>query len=445
MLARDDKRRWAGIRRPHPISRGTLPRRAAHLLTAFHPAAHPAADERSVGYHGWRVAAASSACVLVSFASLFVYTFAIFLKPLAIEFGWSREAVSAAFGIAALAVAACSPPLGWLLDRYPARRVILPCLTVFGCAFASLGLLTRHLWHLYAIFLILGIVGNGTAHLAYSRVLTTWFQARRGVAFSILLGGGAVGAMVLPPIAEALIRATGWRASFAILGACGLFIGLPCGWFVVERSRAIRSAAAPSSGVSVRDGVRSRVFWIIVAELFLISVSQNGAVTHLAALLTDRGVAAGKAALAVSAMGGAILAGRLFTGWLLDRYFAPRVAVCLFALSALGTFLLAGARSFQVGIGAAALIGFGMGGEGDVTPYLLSRYFGLRSFSTLYGFTWTAYAIAGAVGPVIMGRAFDATGSYRALLMQLAGMTLAAATLMLFLPRYKTAFADNED
>ena len=61
-----------------------------------------------------------------------------------------------------------------------------------------------------------------------------------------------------------------------------------------------------------------------------------------------------------------------------------------------------------------------MGGEADVTPYLLSRYFGLRSFSTLYGFTWTAYAFAGAIGPILMGRAFDATGSYEALLVQLA-------------------------
>ena len=83
-------------------------------------------DENSVRYPGWRVAAASSACVLVSFAALLVYTFPIFLKPVSAEFGWSREAVSFAFGIAALGVAACSPPLGWLLDRYPARRVIFP-------------------------------------------------------------------------------------------------------------------------------------------------------------------------------------------------------------------------------------------------------------------------------------------------------------------------------
>jgi hypothetical protein len=73
-------------------------------------------EDRST-YEGWRVAVASSACVFVSFASLLVYTFGVFLKPLAEEFSWSREAVSAAFGIAAMTVALVSPLLGFLLDR----------------------------------------------------------------------------------------------------------------------------------------------------------------------------------------------------------------------------------------------------------------------------------------------------------------------------------------
>jgi MFS family permease len=94
-------------------------------------------------------------CVFVSFASLLVYTFGIFLKPLAEEFSWSREAVSAAFGIAAMTVAVVSPLLGLLLDRVHPARVIVPCMITFGVAFASLGLLTAHLWHLYAVFLFL--------------------------------------------------------------------------------------------------------------------------------------------------------------------------------------------------------------------------------------------------------------------------------------------------
>lgn len=400
-------------------------------------------NERDFRYPGWRVALAASCGVFVSFASILVYTFGIFLKPLANEFGWSRQQISAAFGIAALALAACSPLLGMLLDRFPPRRIILPCMFVFGAAFASLARLTPPLWHLYAVFLLLGIVGNGTAHLAYSRAISTWFTVRRGTAFAVLMTGGALGAMLLPPVAQALIGAIAWRNAFAVLGTAVLIIGLPAALLIRERpGGAHRTAHA--QGMDTAAGLQSRAFWILVTVLFLCSVSQNGSIAHLAALLNDRGVSAANAALAVSALGAATLAGRLITGWLLDRFFAPRVSFCLLTLAALGVFVLSTARSMMAGVSGAVLIGFGMGGEADVTPFLVARYFGLRSFSTLYGFTWTAYAIAGALGPVIMGKAFDATGSYQALLAGLAVVTLLGAALMLLLPRYQSE-AESEE
>ncbi len=72
--------------------------------------------------------------------------------------------------------------------------------------------------------------------------------------------------------------------------------------------------------------------------LFFASLAQNGSITHMAALLSDRGIPAGQAALGVSILGGATLIGRVLTGWLLDRFFAPRVALCLLLIAALGTF-----------------------------------------------------------------------------------------------------------
>jgi len=135
-------------------------------------------------------------------------------------------------------------------------------------------------------------------------------------------------------------------------------------------------------------------------------------------------------------MGVASLLGRLATGWLLDRFFAPRLGFCVLAVAALGIFILSSAHSLFMGSLAAILVGFGMGGEADMTPYILSRYFGLRSFSMLYGFTWTGYAIAGAIGPVLMGRAFDTTASYQALAVKLSVLTLFAAGLMLVMPSY---------
>src|SRR5690349_5037415 len=147
------------------------------MLTSLQPAAQ--SEEQSFRFEGWRIAGCAAACIFVGFASMLVYTFGVFLKPLTAEFGWSRQSASAAFSIAALAVAACSPVLGALLDRYSSRRVILPCMIVFGGAFVSLGFLTSHLAHLYAVFLLLGIVGNGTAHLSFSRPVATWFTVRR--------------------------------------------------------------------------------------------------------------------------------------------------------------------------------------------------------------------------------------------------------------------------
>jgi MFS family permease len=163
----------------------------------------------------------------------------------------------------------------------------------------------------------------------------------------------------------------------------------------------------------------------------------NGTVTHLAALLTDRGISPRGAALSASLLGGSSLIGRLVVGWVLDRFFGARVAFVVFLITAAGILVLARADTLPLGCIAAGLIGVGAGGEADITPYLLTRYFGLRAFSTLYGITWTFYAIAGAIGPVILGRAFDTTGSYTALLTLLAAAMAMAGGLMLLLPRYK--------
>jgi predicted MFS family arabinose efflux permease len=296
-------------------------------------------------------------------------------------------------------------------------------------------LLTGNLWQLYAIFAILGAVGSGTAHLAYARAVSTWFERRRGMALGVVMTGGAVGAIILPPFAQALIQGLGWRGAFGSLGALVLAVGLPVVVPMVrERPGFGLDRRGETEGATVSQALRSRVFWILLVVLFLFSIGQNGALAHLSALLTDRGIPPDRAAIAVSLMGAASLLGRLAAGWLLDRLFAPRLAFCVIALAALGMYTLAFAHSLAAGAIAASLVGAGMGGEAAITPYILSRYFGLKSFSMLYGFTWTGYAIAGAIGPVLMGRAYDTTASYQALAVKLAVLTLFAAALMLTMP-----------
>ena len=400
-----------------------------------------ATSEGALGYEGWRVAAASALGMLVSFASVLVYTFGIFLKPIAETFHWDRESVSGAFGIAAMTAAVCAPITGMLLDRFGPRRVIVPAVIVFGGTFASLSLLTPHLWHYYVLFFVFGTVAMATSQVAYSRAISTWFHERLGAALAFGMCGSALGAMILPPIAQRLIDGLGWRRAAITLGVAILAIGLPTVLGFIRERPGSRTAEGKqnAAGASVAEGLKDYRFWILVAVLFCISITQNGAVTHLSALLTDRHIDPDKAAIAVSALGGAALLGRLGTGWLVDRFFAPYVSFALLMGAALGTFLLSSAASLRVGVLAASLIGFSMGGEADVVPYLVARYFGLRSFSVLYALTWTFYAVAGAIGPVLMGKAFDATGSYQSLLLWLGVATLIISPLMLLLPGYAKA------
>jgi MFS family permease len=385
----------------------------------------------------WRVVLAAYFGVMVSFGSLLVFSFGTFLKPLTAEFGWTRESVSASFGLAALTVAVCSPVLGRLLDRFGPRRIILPCMTVFGLGLASLGLLTGHIWRLYAIFVLLGMVGNGTTQMGYSRAVSTWFVRRRGMALSLVMAGSATGAMIFPPLAQALITAQGWRTAYFLLGGMVLVFGIPLtALFMQERGGGEAAGKPAQSGATVRDGLRSKVFWLMMATLFLGSISVNGSITHLSALLTDRGISQQQAAFVASCLGLFSFVGRLITGALLDRFFGPRVGFCVLGATAVGIFLLGFVTSTAWAVMSASLIGLGMGAEADITPYLLTRYFGLRAFSTLYGFSWTAYAIAGALGPVLMGRAFDATGSYTSLLLVLSISTVFSAAIYLAMPKY---------
>jgi MFS family permease len=378
-----------------------------------------------------------ASAVSVCLASVPVYTFPILLRPLSDEFEWSREAVSSAFGAMAIMSAMAATPIGWLGDRLGARAVVSTALTIAGVLFASLSLLTPRLWHLYVVFAAIGVIATGSTPVGYARAISSWFTRHRGLALGIAISGGSLAGVVFPSAMQALLRVVGWRTTCAILGSLIVAVGVPMALrFIRERDRSLSHAAA-AAGVSVHGGLRTRMFWIVAVVVFCSSLTFSGTLVHLSALLSDRGLTAGQSAAAISVMGLASICGRLASGWLVDRFFAARVSFVLLLIVGAGAFLLSTAESLAVGATAAFLIGFGTSGETDVAPYLLSRYFGLRSFSTLYGLTWTAHATAGAIGPILMGRAFDATGSYEVVLVRFSLIAVSVASLMLLMPRYE--------
>jgi MFS family permease len=394
--------------------------------------------ENSIRYPGWGVCVAAFVGVMVSFAAIMPYTFSLFIEPLSNAFGWHREAISSAFGIAAITVAVFSPGIGTLLDRFPPRRIILPSILVFAAAYASLSLLTPNITRFYLTYFVLGVVGNGTAQLAYTRAVLTWFQKHRGLALALVLTGSGTGSIVIPLVTQAVIHHYDWRRGYLVLG-CIALLGIPLSALLV-RNRPVPVAKADhhfQSGVSIGFALRSSIFWIFAIMIMLEAFGSNGLISHLAALLTERGISAQSAALSLSVMGAAGILGRLTTGLLLDRYFAPYIAALMLGISGLGILTLMMAAATPIALAGTALMGYGLGSEADVVPYLIARYFGRKHFAALYGLTWTAYAVGGATGPIVVGHFYDRAGMYQPRVVAgLAFTCLVGAALSLLLPRY---------
>jgi len=393
-------------------------------------------EERSVRYPGWSVLAAAFTGVMVSFAPIVPYTFSLFLDPLHAEFGWKREAMGGAFALAAITVALVSPLIGILLDRFPPRRIILPGILVFALALAALSRLTPNIVQFYATFFVMGLVANATAQFAYTRTILTWFTTHRGVALALLLTGSGIGSMFIPPLTEWMIEHHGWRSGFLLLGGIAI-LGLPLTALLVRNrpeAAVVRAEHHADIGMTVPAAMRTAAFWILALITILSAFSENGLVTNLAPILTQHGVLATTAALALSVRGGAGIIARLGIGFAIDRISPERIQTFVLAVTAAGTLILAFAGSGWVALLGAAILGMGLGSEADVGPYLLARYFGRRHFSVLYGLTWTAYAIGGATGPLWIGHLYDRAGAYLPrFIVYLAVIAFGAVILSLFL------------
>jgi predicted MFS family arabinose efflux permease len=371
----------------------------------------------------------------------------LFLDPLHATFGWKREAMGGAFALAAITVALVSPLIGLLLDRFPPRRIILPGILVFAFGLATLSRLTPHIVQFYVTFFVIGLVANATAQFAYTRTVLTWFTTHRGFALALLLSGSGVGSMLIPPLTQWMIEHHGWRSAFLLLGGIAL-LGFPLTAMLVRnRSEAsiVRSDHRADTGMTVAAALRTAAFWILAFITILSAFSENGLVTNLAPILTQHGVLAATAALALSVRGGAGIIGRLGIGFAIDRFSPERIQSLVLALSAAGMLILAFASSPWTSLLGAAILGVGLGSEADVGPYLLARYFGRRHFSVLYGLTWTAYAIGGATGPLWIGHMYDRAGAYLPrFIVCLAGVAFGAVILSFFLRANQESIASEQ-
>ena len=409
-------------------------------------------------FHGWWIVTVSAIGMLFCYISSVGFTFGVFINPIIEEFGWSRTEISLGFSLSLVAMCVAMPVVGPLVDRHGARSVIVPSILVLGLALASLSFLPDSLPYFYGVYIVAGIAGGGSSTMPYSKVVSHWFDKRRGLALALAAMGAGVGSLIMPFFAQALINGVGWRNAYLVIGATVVVVTIPVvalwlkerpedmgltidGEFRGEgREIAAGTAGEPppaAPGLTGSEALGTGVFWLLSAAFFLVSASVMAALIHLAPLSTDRGFSPDTAAWVVVVLGGASPIGGVFSGYLLDRFFAAVVVTGFFASAAIGFLLLWGLEAGAVPFLAAFLIGLTMGAAGEIIPYLTGRYFGLRAFGQIYGYGLISFTLGGVVGPPLMGMVFDATGSYSRGLLAFAIASAVAAAMTVRLGPYR--------
>jgi cyanate permease len=193
-----------------------------------------------------------------------------------------------------------------------------------------------------------------------------------------------------------------------------------------------------ADGLTRGEALRGSLLWLLIFAFFIISMSIHACMIHLVPMLKDRGMTPASASLTASLFGAAGMVGRLGMGYLLDLLPAERIPAIAFSVVAAGIFLLFAGATGVSAYAAAMLIGFGYGSESATIPYLVGRYFGLRSFGEIYSYLFITVPLGGALGPLLMGVGFDRTGSYRLVLLFCGVATVIAALMMLRLSSYPT-------
>jgi MFS family permease len=365
----------------------------------------------------------------------------VFFVPVLKTFGWSRTRLSFGYAVAAFSAGAAGPLIGWLVDRFDVRKVM-----VAGVAMVVCGYLALAHTHAYSQFVLINL-GLGLGFVACtgipaSKVVANWFETRRGMAMGVMLSGASIGGAIFTPVMARVIAGYGWRGAYVVLAVLIGAITIPL-LTVFLRSRPDAEAepasaegeAAPTApltlaGLEIKEALVSRSLWLIALAQFITFSLWSGLGQHFVAYLVSIGYTAQFSSQMLGLFYLITTGGTLLSGPISDRITARYAFALTSILSAFSMLLMLGSRQIAALAAYVAVGGMMCGASGVLMPLLILEALGMKRYGALMGISGIFGTLGFAAGPVVTGRIFDLTGSYAgALWMFAAAMvvcTLAA-------------------
>ena len=417
-------------------------------------------------YYGWIVVGASSTVVFARMAPA-ITTLTVLIFPISHQLGWSRTLIAGSVSAGALASLVLSPVVGWAIDRFGARPVLVVSVLVLGVAMISLAWATVPLTF-YLAFAAGRVVFHTSAPIGASTVAARWFIRKRGRAIGMIFLFGAIGGVVFTMVASLVVESHGLKATWIAMGLVVLVFSVaPSLLLVAERPEdigllpdgeppdstdaekgagAIVPVGVPDSPATVLpraqmtadtdswtlgEAVRTKTFWLLVFMGFASFFVHTSIGVHMGAYFRDVGLGATSAALAVSLSWSVSAVGSLIWGWVTDRIdvrYAYSVVFLFQAGSTLYLIFVGGTLGVFL---ASGLFGIVSAGTNVVPSVIYANYFGRSSLGRIRGLGEVGVLLGQATGPVIAGILFDLRGGYSTIFTAFVVLALVCSLLVL--------------
>jgi MFS family permease len=401
-------------------------------------------------YYGWKIVGIAFFVDFIA-VGFFFYSYGVFFKALAEEFGGSRLDVSIGITLVNVVGAIIAPTIGRSLDRFPIKNVIL-----FGCANLSFGFLLLSFinsqWQLYLIlatFIAVGAAAMGG--LSTAKLVTNWFITRRGTALGIATMGISLSGVAMPLVSAVLIESFGWRTGFMVYGVFTLALVLPIvmryvidaphhlGLLPDNKPKTKHDIPAPEIQWRTRQALANKNFWLIVLTFGLLFCCMGATLTHMVPRVTDMGFSLTEAAPILSFGAAAGVLGKVIYGWITDHYNAKWAIWAAIASQLTGQIILLNADTYSVLIIGSTIFGFGMGGIVPIHGSIVSALFGQAGFGYIMGLMRPAMMPIMVMGIPFAGWIFDTTGQYDLAFEVFLGLYLIAAVSIGFVENNRPA------
>lgn len=395
--------------------------------------------------YGWKSLLAATIGTMCGIFTLTNYTQGFFVGPVTSEFGWSAPQFFLSYTVLMCSGLLTGPLIGYIAQRVGLRTVGIVGLIGHSLAYVVLSLNTGSLMLWYLSWALVAILGAGSLPIIWTGVLNNWFTKHRGKAIGVTMAGTGLGAFLLPPIVEFLIANHGWRTAYRGIGLGALLISLPI-VFALFKEKPDSSTATDGEvmankvetwGLTTRDAMRTKQFWILGAVLFLTVIVVAGLLSNFERIMTEQGFERSSIAQIAAVMGLTVIIGRLMVGALVDRFWAPGVAACFFLVATLGLLILVGTQvTMATALLVAVMIGLAAGAELDLLAYLTGKYFGPAHYPAIFGLIIAFFTVGAGIAPPLFGMAAQMFQGYGTMLTISIGLLLVSILLFLSLGRY---------